>query len=175
MNNLYDEQALKEIRHLLLSQRASIAVAESVTAGHIQAAISAAMDASDFFEGGITTYNSHQKTALLKVNPADAMASDAVSPTVAGQMAMGVSQLFKSSVGVAITGYASPVPEDGIKELYAYACVVKRGVVLGNKKLQGPGIDPVMVQIHYANAVLKWLAELLQADSEKIKIAAGRT
>ena len=54
---LYDEEVINQIKEWLTAHKQTIAVAESVTAGHLQAALSSAVEASKFFQGGITAYN----------------------------------------------------------------------------------------------------------------------
>jgi nicotinamide-nucleotide amidase len=51
---VYDKQALDALALALIKAKESIAVAESVTAGHLQAALSGATKAMQFFQGGIT-------------------------------------------------------------------------------------------------------------------------
>lgn len=53
----YDETVINVIRDLLISRRQTISVAESVTSGHLQAALSSADNAMEFYQGGITAYN----------------------------------------------------------------------------------------------------------------------
>ena len=49
---MYDEQVIQSIMKILLQRRQTIAVAESVTAGHLQVALASAENASQFFQGG---------------------------------------------------------------------------------------------------------------------------
>src|SRR5688572_23353288 len=107
------------LRDLLLERKQTVAVAESVTAGHLQVAFSMAERASEFFQGGITTYNLGQKARHLHVDPIHALSCDSVSEIVAAQMANHVTRLFMSDWGIAITGYASQVPEENIYDLFA--------------------------------------------------------
>ena len=63
----------RELPELLLREpRLTLAVAESVTAGHVQARVSAVAGASNFFLGGVTAYTLEQKVKLLGVNRAAA-------------------------------------------------------------------------------------------------------
>jgi nicotinamide-nucleotide amidase len=107
------------LRDLLLSKKQTVAVAESVTAGHLQVAFSMAENAWQFFQGGITTYNLMQKAKHLHVDPTHALSCNSVSEEVAAEMAKHVRLLFMSDWGIAITGYASPVPEKNIYQLFA--------------------------------------------------------
>jgi nicotinamide-nucleotide amidase len=99
----------REIRELMRrAPRLTLAAAESVTCGRVQARIGQAKGASDFFLGGITAYTLEQKVRHLGVERAGAAACECVSAAVAGQMARGVAALFGADVGVATTGFAEP-------------------------------------------------------------------
>ncbi len=58
-----------ELKPLLLqAPRLSLAVAESLTCGQVQARIGAVSGASDYFLGGVTAYSLDEKVRLLGVN-----------------------------------------------------------------------------------------------------------
>jgi nicotinamide-nucleotide amidase len=54
---MYSTHVISAISEYMISNPQTLAVAESVTSRHLQAALSVALDASKFFHGGITTYN----------------------------------------------------------------------------------------------------------------------
>src|ERR1700756_1963648 len=108
---MYDEKLLKSITNFFAKNNQHIAVAESVTSGHLQSAFSLAENASEFFQGGITVYNAIQKFKHLHVNMTEAISCNSVSPTIAEQMALNVSKSFASEWGIGITGYAAPLEE----------------------------------------------------------------
>jgi nicotinamide-nucleotide amidase len=60
---------IQSIGNILIERQQTVAVAESVTSGHIQSTLSTAADAARFFQGGITTYNLGQKSRHLHVEP----------------------------------------------------------------------------------------------------------
>lgn len=148
------------IKRHLVSNQETIAVAESVTAGQLQFQLSQATGAEEFFQGGITTYNIGQKSALLHVEPIHANECNCVSERVAGQMALNVCTLFGSDWGIGITGYATPVPESGNK-LYCFFAIAYRGGIKHAGKLAASKSPPAKVQEMYAEKTLKVLAELL--------------
>ena len=81
---------MDELKQLLLQPpRLTLAVAESVTCGRLQARIGAISGASEFFLGGLTAYTIPQKVRHLGVDRALAEQTNAVSPEVAEQMARG--------------------------------------------------------------------------------------
>src|SRR4051812_14410328 len=131
---IYDAESLLTIRNILIGRKETVSAAESVTAGNLQAALSNEPDAACFLEGGLTAYNLGQKTRLLAVEPIEASACDCVSEKVTRQMAREASRLFLSDYSLAITGYATPVPEKNITEIYAWICIMYKGQVLLSQK-----------------------------------------
>ncbi|MEO5601480.1 MAG: nicotinamide-nucleotide amidohydrolase family protein [Cyclobacteriaceae bacterium] len=108
---MYNIKALEILKNYLVTRNQTISVAESVTSGHLQAALSLANQATAFFHGGITAYNLGQKARHLSVNPIHALGCNCVSEKVAEEMAINVRRLFSSDWSIGITGYAAPVPE----------------------------------------------------------------
>jgi nicotinamide-nucleotide amidase len=100
---------LGRLKALLLREpRSTLAVAESITCGHLQARIGAISGASEFLLGGITAYTLDEKVKHLGVKRAAAKAVNSVSAAVAEQMARGACVLFGSDFALATTGYAEP-------------------------------------------------------------------
>jgi len=115
------------LKKLILKRPAlTLAVAESVTAGHLQAQVASVSGASDFFLGGVTAYSLKEKVKLLGVNRAHAKSVDCVSQRVAAEMAFGVTKLFGSDLGVATTGYAEPSRAKGIKAPMAWWAICQQ-------------------------------------------------
>jgi PncC family amidohydrolase len=137
-----------------LANGLTVAVAESVTAGQLQLNFSRANNAAQFFQGGITAYNTGQKVKHLQVEPIHALDCNAVSQQVAIQMALGVCALFNSTVGIAATGYATPAPELGIYTLYAYYAITCKGLVLAAGKIVPVAKDPEEVMQEYAQKII---------------------
>ena len=50
---MYDEKIIDAIRDHMVKKQQTIAVAESVTSGHLQVALGSALNASKFFQGGM--------------------------------------------------------------------------------------------------------------------------
>jgi PncC family amidohydrolase len=159
---LYNKANVENIGRKLLGLKQTIAVAESVTSGHLQAAFSLAPDASRFFQGGITAYNIGQKCRHLLVEPTHALECDCVSERVAVDMATAVAGLFSSDYGIGITGYATTKPEAGINELFAYISVVFKGSSLFTARITPEATDSLDVQVDYVNQVLKRLDATLK-------------
>lgn len=157
---LYDVQMINNIKNIMSDAGLTVAVAESVTAGHLQAALSSATEAATIFQGGLTAYNLGQKCRHLGVEPIAADESDCVSEEVAQQMARGVNRLFLSDYGLAITGYATPMPEKGLNDTFAYFAIAKGDEILQSKRITTLQ-ERVEGQIDYCNQVLQAFEKIL--------------
>ena len=156
-----------ELKDLMLRPpRLTLAVAESLTSGRLQARIGAISGASDFFLGGITAYALAQKVRHLGVDSAQAEPVAAVSAEVAGQMARGACALFGSDLALATTGYAEPAPARGVLQPEAYWSLVHRRAdnseVMHHGWVEQPGATRVEMQETVAAAALAALVEYLR-------------
>ncbi|WP_084505263.1 CinA family protein [Nocardia harenae] len=86
----------------------TVAVAESLTAGRIAAALGAAPDSGTWLRGGVVAYAAEVKHTVLGVPDVPV-----VTATAAGTMATGVRGLLGADVAVAVTGVGGPDPQDG--------------------------------------------------------------
>lgn len=163
-----------ELKALMMCEpKLTLAVAESLTAGHVQARVASVSGASNFFLGGVTAYSLTQKVALLGVNRAAAKKVNCVSAAVAEEMARGVCALFGADVGVATTGYAEPSPAEGVPEPMAWWAVARRVArgrfVVRHGRVECPGATRVEVQAIVAEAALAelaaWVREGREAES----------
>lgn len=154
---IYNRPLIESIGHKILTKKQTIAVAESVTSGHLQAALSLAPDASRFFQGGITAYNVGQKCRHLLVEPTHALECNAVSEKVSADMALEVCRLFSCDYGVGITGYATLLPEQGVNGLYAFIAIAFHGEIIAAEKITSPVADSLEVQLDYVGQVLEEL------------------
>ena len=161
MNQLVSKEFIDQIKDKLVHKQQTLAIAESVTCGLLQAMCGSATDASTFFQGGITAYNIGQKILHLGVEPIHAEQCDCVSGKVASEMALGVCTLFKSDWGIGITGYATPVPASG-NELFAWCAVACKGEILVLEKLSPAEQEFFPVQRAYALEALQLLKDALR-------------
>lgn len=159
---IYNEETINAIKDFLVEREESIAVAESVTAGHLQAALSAAVEASKCFQGGITTYNIGQKTRHLHIDPILGRKVNCVAVKIAHRMAVEAASLFSSEYGVGITGYASIVPECEKEGLFAYFSIAYKGDIVLTEKITSAEKNPYNVQVNYTLQVLDKLLAYLQ-------------
>ena len=100
----------------LISDRLTVATAESLTGGLVCAALTEVPGASACVRGGVIAYAVAIKAEVLGVD-ADLLARrGAIDPDVALQMAAGVRAVLGADVGVATTGSAGPDPAPGGSE-----------------------------------------------------------
>lgn len=117
-------QQIEKIQQIFIERKMTLAVAESLTGGNIQALLTAISGSSAYFSGGVTAYNLRQKVDILGVDEENAKACNCVSAQTAEEMAKGISTLMNTDFGVATTGYVSPTIE--IETAYAYISVYRR-------------------------------------------------
>ena len=89
-------------------RKLTIAVAESCTGGLISSSLTDIPGSSGYMAGGVIVYSNRAKTRLLSV-PADVILKyGAVSEQTALAMARNVRRLFKTDIGLSVTGVAGP-------------------------------------------------------------------
>ena len=162
--NSFDRQVLNAVADILQKKKESVALAESVTSGLLQLAFSLPDGAMNYFQGGITAYNLGQKSRLLLVDPIHADLCNSVSELVAIQMARQVRIHFTSDWGIAITGYASPIPEEGITNLFACFAFCYRNERLYSNTVKGIHKDAVQNRLYYTNYVIQQFEEILHGN-----------
>ena len=158
-----------ELKELMRrAPRLTLAVAESVTAGQVQARVAAVSGASNFFLGGVTAYGLEQKVKMLGVNRAAAKKVNCVSARVAEEMARGVCALFGADLGVATTGYAEASAADGVAEPMAWWAAARRGArgkfSVRHGRVECPGASRVEAQAIVAEAALAELVAWVRAE-----------
>lgn len=104
-----DDDSLEKVVGGLLSRAGlRLAVAESLTGGLVAARLTTVPGASNWFAGGVVSYGSDVKRALLGVGD-----GPVVSEVAAREMAAGVARLLGAGAGLALTGVAGPEPQEG--------------------------------------------------------------
>ena len=166
---MFNEEAIQQLADLLMKNRQTIAVAESVTAGLLQNALASAENASEFFEGGITAYNITQKYAHFHVNLEHAVSCNCVSEQVAAEMALGINKTFRSDWGIGITGYASPIPGHHMEELYACFAIANHNKVVFTKTIVCEIKEPLQVQLNYVAKVINEMITILSNEQRENK------
>ena len=105
----YGTQSLEEVVGTLLKlKKMKVATAESCTGGMLGEIITRIPGSSNYFQGGIISYNSRIKQDLLKVPENIIREYGEVSEPVARYMAKGAKKYCHSDIGIGITGIAGP-------------------------------------------------------------------
>ena len=104
-----DAQSMEDaVAHRLLARDSTLAVAESITGGLIASRLVNVPGASAWFRGGVVSYASEVKFALLGVARGPVVSSDA-----AESMARGVRTVLGADIGLSVTGVAGPNEQEG--------------------------------------------------------------
>ena len=103
-----DTTVQSAVADLLLKEGATLSSAESCTGGVIASKFTAMSGASEYFWGGVVSYDNSVKENLLGVSRENLEQYGAVSEQVARQMAEGVRKACGTTYGVATTGIAGP-------------------------------------------------------------------
>jgi len=101
------------LHELLLRNRQTVAVAESLTGGLLAAALTGTPGASATFRGGLVVYATDLKARLAGVPEPLLARLGAVDPQVALELARGVRARLSASWGIGVTGVAGPDAQDG--------------------------------------------------------------
>ncbi len=96
------------VGRLLLSQKETVAVAESCTGGLVAHLLTSIPGSSGYFLFSGVTYSNNSKMNVLGVSEDTIFANGAVSQEVAREMALGTRKVAGSTYAVATTGIAGP-------------------------------------------------------------------
>jgi nicotinamide-nucleotide amidase len=99
------------IGDMLRKKGATLAVAESATAGGLAERITGVPGASDYFVGGFITYNKAMKAELLGIDPDLLERFGPVSKEAAVAMALGARKRTGATYALSITGNAGPATD----------------------------------------------------------------
>lgn len=110
--------SIEEILHdLLISKNLTISTAESCTGGELSHLITSVSGSSQYFLGGICTYQTQKKTEILGVSEELIKEKTVVSEEVAQAMSLGVQKLFKTDISLSTTGVAGPNSDEFESEI----------------------------------------------------------
>jgi nicotinamide-nucleotide amidase len=96
------------VGHLLRLHHQTLAVAESCTGGGLGQMLTEVPGSSDYFMGGVISYDNRVKETLLGVRRETLDTIGAVSADCAEQMAQGICDRIGTDWGISITGIAGP-------------------------------------------------------------------
>lgn len=103
-----DTTVQSAVAEILVERGETLASAESCTGGVIASKFTAMSGASEYFWGGVVSYDNSVKENVLGVSRHNLETYGAVSEQVAREMAEGVRRLCGTTYGVATTGVAGP-------------------------------------------------------------------
>ena len=110
--------SIEEILHdLLISKNLTISTAESCTGGELSHLITSVSGSSNYFLGGICTYQTQKKTEILGVSEDLIKEKTVVSAEVAQAMSLGCQKLFKTDISLSTTGVAGPNSDEFESEI----------------------------------------------------------
>jgi nicotinamide-nucleotide amidase len=104
----------EQVHVVLRARNQTVAVAESLTAGLLSAALTDTPGASSTFRGGLVVYATDLKASLAGVPGPLLDAQGPVSPDVAAALAAGTRTRLGATWGLAVTGVAGPDEQDGV-------------------------------------------------------------
>jgi nicotinamide-nucleotide amidase len=113
VSGIDDEGAEHAIARLLVRHCWTLAVAESVSGGHLASRLVRVPGASSWFSGGLVTYTAEAKTGLAGVAPETIERHSPVSEEVAAALASGARERLGADVGVGVVGVAGPASQGG--------------------------------------------------------------
>jgi len=96
------------VAEMLTSRGETLSSAESCTGGVVASKFTAMSGASDYFWGGVVSYDNSVKENVLGVSRHNLETYGAVSEQVAREMAEGVRRLCGTTYGISTTGIAGP-------------------------------------------------------------------
>ncbi|MHC5252495.1 competence/damage-inducible protein A [Listeria kieliensis] len=108
-----DESLADVVVKKLLTNKLTIAAAESLTAGAFQAELGAHAGVSEVFKGGMVTYQTSIKQAILGVSREVIERDGVVSAACAKEMAEKIREKCESQIGISFTGVAGPDSLEG--------------------------------------------------------------
>ena len=110
--------SIEEILHdLLISKNLTISTAESCTGGELSHLITSVSGSSNYFLGGICTYQTQKKSEILGVSEDLIKEKTVVSEEVAQAMSLGCRKLFKTDIALSTTGVAGPNSDEFESEI----------------------------------------------------------
>ena len=140
-------------------RRKTLSIAESCTGGLLGHMITQTPGSSKYFMGGLITYSDEVKTGKLGIPRSGLMKHGAVSEYTAILMAKKVRKIFRTDIGIGITGIAGPDGATKTKPVglvYIAASTVKDTFC---KKFQFKG-SRTEIKSHAARAALHLLREI---------------
>lgn len=109
MSNTPSDAAAAAVAALALAEGFTVATAESLTGGQIASTLAAAEDSSDWFAGGVVSYQTRIKYDVLGVPEGQPV----ITESAVRAMAAGVAQLMSADATLAVSGCGGPGEQEG--------------------------------------------------------------
>lgn len=162
---IFESDKLNKISEILVEADETVGLAESVTSGLLQLAFSQMKNCTSFYEGGLTAYNIDQKVRHLKIDRNLGEEVNCVSEEIACQMAFGAISMFNTDWGLAITGYATPVPQSGGK-CFSYFAIAYKNLIKKSGKFHPKSKDMSDIQVEFAVYLLDEFEKMLKKSQQ---------
>jgi len=129
------------------STHLALATAESLTGGHLAAALAAQPEAGTWFRGGVVAYQPLVKYSLLDSPP-----GPVVTAATAASMARAVGELMAADFSVAVTGVGGPASDEGKPAGTVYVATWGRGrdTMSRHARFDGEPVEVLASTIEFA-------------------------
>jgi nicotinamide-nucleotide amidase len=158
-----DETLEAKIGRLLTGAKRTLGCAESLTGGLVGGRITTVAGSSEYYLGGVITYATEAKAAVLGVDRDLLTEQGPVSEAVAGAMAEGVRRVLGASVGLATTGVAGPADQGG-QPVGTLCLGVADSDGTATRKLRAPG-DRAQIRAWATTTALDLLRRRLEGKA----------
>lgn len=162
-----DETVQSAVAKILIKRGETLSAAESCTGGTISAKFTAMSGASEYYWGGVVSYDNSVKENVLGVSRHNLDTYGAVSEQVARQMAEGVRRLCGTTYGIATTGIAGPTggtPDKPVGTVWMAVATPTKTIA---KVVQHGKIRAVNIERAATAAINLLRLELQKMDDEK--------
>jgi PncC family amidohydrolase len=156
------EEILRDTMH---TRGLTLATAESCTGGLVSDRITNVSGSSEYFPGGVVTYFNEAKVNLLGVLWDTLNAHGAVSEETVLEMARGARKLFKTDIGLSVSGIAGPM--GGLPDKPVGTTFI--GLAANNGEWARHYIwdgDRAQNKLHSAEAALQFVIDYLEGKLE---------
>ncbi len=118
---------------------ATLATAESLTAGLVASTLASVPGASTVLRGGVAAYATDVKVSVLGLDPTIVSRFGVISAECAEAMATRAGALFSADWAVSTTGVAGPDPQDGHPAGEVYVAVASPSGAVSSRRLDLAG------------------------------------
>lgn len=153
------------IHQRLLGCNKTLCTAESCTGGRIAALITSMPGSSEYFRGGVVSYQTIIKETVLKVDATIIEKNGVVSRETADAMRICACRLFKADYAIAITGYAGPTggtDADPVGTVYISVGTESKGMT---KRVVSQCLTRTDIQDDVARQALELFNKYLEVDA----------